>query len=270
MRCPALLLVDLTGPRPLELPALRPAWPRAFGSAAFPPDFCMSMLPRKCAPSAIATRGAAMSPSTEPLSRMSTFSLAVTLPVTSPRMTTDFAKTCALIRPFGPMVRTFWRSSILPSTCPSMVRSSLPLSSPLMTTDFPMFTADFSIPRRGSLATLEGRTGLGEPQLAVLRHVRRWRWSRPGRRRFHRFIPFPHWSLSTQSKEEMNLAGCSSYRRESAGAAGRLSIREAQFCCLVLLLLRLSGMLQSYRSGRCVSTLTTTRRPRSPRPSPRR
>src|SRR5690349_6246357 len=64
----------------------------------------MSMLPRKCAPSAIATRGAAMSPSTEPLSRMSTFSLAVTLPVTSPRMTTDFANTCALIFPFGPMV----------------------------------------------------------------------------------------------------------------------------------------------------------------------
>ena len=37
---------------------------------------CMSTLPRKCAPSAIATRGATMSPSTEPLSRMSTFSLA--------------------------------------------------------------------------------------------------------------------------------------------------------------------------------------------------
>jgi hypothetical protein len=100
-----------------------------------------------------------MSPSTEPLSRMSTFSLAVTLPVTSPRMTTDFAKTCALILPFGPMVRTFCRSSILPSTWPSIVRSSLPFSSPLMTTDFPMFTVDFSIPRRGSLATFEVRTG---------------------------------------------------------------------------------------------------------------
>ena len=63
--------------------------------------FCMSMLPRKCAPSAIATRGAAMSPSTDPLSRMSTFSVAVTLPVTSPRMMTDLANTCALILPFG-------------------------------------------------------------------------------------------------------------------------------------------------------------------------
>ena len=45
----------------------------------------MSTLPRKCAPSAIATRGEMMSPSTDPLSRMSTLSLAVTLPVTSPR-----------------------------------------------------------------------------------------------------------------------------------------------------------------------------------------
>ena len=47
-----------------------------------------------------------MSPSTEPLSRMSTFSLAVTLPVTSPSMMTDLANTCALILPFAPIVRT--------------------------------------------------------------------------------------------------------------------------------------------------------------------
>ncbi len=119
-----------------------------------PPGRCMSMLPRKCAPSAMATRGAAMSPSTEPLSRMSTFSLAVTLPVTSPRMTTDLANTWALILPFGPIVSTFCRSSILPSTWPSIVRSSLPLSSPLMTTDLPMFTVVFSIPRWGSLGAL--------------------------------------------------------------------------------------------------------------------
>ena len=32
---------------------------------------------------------------------MSTFSVAVTLPVTSPRMMTDLANTCALILPFG-------------------------------------------------------------------------------------------------------------------------------------------------------------------------
>jgi hypothetical protein len=112
----------------------------------------MSMLPRKWAPSAIATRGAAMSPSTDPLSRRSTFSDAVTLPVTSPRITTDLANTCALIRPLGPIVNTFWRSSIFPSTWPSMVRSSLPVSSPLITTDLPIFTGPpFSIPRSESL-----------------------------------------------------------------------------------------------------------------------
>ena len=53
-----------------------PAWPPARAAVLR----CMSTLPRKCAPSAIATRGDTMSPSTDPLSRMSTLSLAVTLP----------------------------------------------------------------------------------------------------------------------------------------------------------------------------------------------
>ena len=38
----------------------------------------------------------------------------------------------------GPMVSVWSRSSILPSTCPSIVRSSLPSSSPLMTTERPI------------------------------------------------------------------------------------------------------------------------------------
>ena len=67
-------------------------------------DGCMSMLPRKCAPSAIATLGDAMSPSTDPFARISSFSVAVMLPVTLPTTTTDFALTCALICPFGPIV----------------------------------------------------------------------------------------------------------------------------------------------------------------------
>jgi hypothetical protein len=104
----------------------------------------MSMLPRKCAPSEIATRGADRSPSTEPLSRISTRSLAVTLPCTSPWTTTVLANTDALMRAFGPIVSTFCLSSILPSICPSMVRSSLPLSSPLMMTLLPMFTVSLS------------------------------------------------------------------------------------------------------------------------------
>jgi hypothetical protein len=97
----------------------------------------------------MATRGETMSPSTEPPSRMSTFSVAVTLPFTSPSTMTAFANTCALILPFGPIVRTWSFSSIFPSTCPSIVRSSLPFNSPLMTTDFPIFTTSLSI-RRGS------------------------------------------------------------------------------------------------------------------------
>ena len=68
------------------------------------PFRCMSMLPRKCAPSAIATLGETMSPSTDPLSRISTDSLALMLPVSSPQTTTAFAKTCALMRPPWPMV----------------------------------------------------------------------------------------------------------------------------------------------------------------------
>ena len=46
-----------------------------------------------------------MSPSTEPLSRMSTFSEAVTLPVTSPSTMTALANTSARILPLGPIVR---------------------------------------------------------------------------------------------------------------------------------------------------------------------
>ena len=106
---------------------------------------CMSMAPRKCAPSAMATRGEVTSPSTEPLSRMSTFSDAVTLPVTSPRTITCLANTSARIFPLGPIVRVLSRSSIWPSTLPSMVRSSLPLSSPLMITDLPMFTLSLPV-----------------------------------------------------------------------------------------------------------------------------
>ena len=75
----------------------RDAWPTATPrSTAVPPFFCMSTLPRKWAPSAMATRGETMSPSTEPPSRMSTFSDAVTLPLTSPSTMTALANTCGL------------------------------------------------------------------------------------------------------------------------------------------------------------------------------
>src|SRR5262245_12324530 len=118
----------------------------------------MSTLPRKCAPSAMATRGETMSPSTEPPSRISTFSDALTLPLTSPRTMTVLANIWALMRPLGPIVSKWSLSSILPSTWPSIVRSSLPLSSPLMTTDLPMFTRSLSI-RRGSACWATGALG---------------------------------------------------------------------------------------------------------------
>src|SRR5512145_176909 len=101
----------------------------------------MSTLPRKCAPSAMATRGETTSPSTDPLSRMSTFSAAFRLPRTWPKTTIALATTWAVIRALAPMVSTWSRSSILPSTSPSTVRSSLPLSSPLMTMLLPMWTS---------------------------------------------------------------------------------------------------------------------------------
>ena len=65
---------------------------------------CMSMLPRKYAPSAMATRGATMSPSKAPPSRMSTFSEAAMLPLIAPTTINVLAKTSALILPVDPMV----------------------------------------------------------------------------------------------------------------------------------------------------------------------
>src|ERR1700687_3707423 len=53
-------------------------------------------------------------------------------------MTTAFALTSALTFPFGPTVRLWLRSSILPSTLPSTYKSSDPDNSPLITTDLPM------------------------------------------------------------------------------------------------------------------------------------
>src|SRR5580658_2910039 len=53
-------------------------------------------------------------------------------------MITALALTSALTFPFGPTVRRWLRSSILPSTLPSTYKSSEPDSSPLITTDLPM------------------------------------------------------------------------------------------------------------------------------------
>ena len=73
----------IAGPVCASAAGLAPVW--ADGpSATAVEGCCISMLPRKCAPSPIATRGAVMSPSTEPFSWMLTVSVAVMSPVTVP------------------------------------------------------------------------------------------------------------------------------------------------------------------------------------------
>ena len=145
---------------------------------------CMSMLPRKCAPSAIATRGAAMSPSTDPLSRMSTFSLAVTLPVTSPRTMTALANTCALILPFGPIVRHVLAELDLAF---DLAFDGQVLAAVQLALDDDRFADvhwSFSISCWGSLAgACDRRTW--RPAAAVPAGA-------GAGRRLHRFIPFPH------------------------------------------------------------------------------
>ena len=68
------------------------------------------------------------------------FAANISFHILFPSITIALAATCALIRPCAPMVSTCWRSSIVTSTWPSTVRSSLPLNSPLMTTLVPIFT----------------------------------------------------------------------------------------------------------------------------------
>ena len=64
-----------------------------------------STWPVTTAPSAMTSRGATMSPTTEPVARTSSCSLALTFPITAPLIVTFFATTSALIVALGPMVK---------------------------------------------------------------------------------------------------------------------------------------------------------------------
>ena len=86
-----------------EGPGAEEEVPVVFEAAAAPFRF-MSMLPLKLEPSARATRGALMSPCTEPDGLISTLSSAVMFPCTSPLICTDLAWTSALMCPLGPIV----------------------------------------------------------------------------------------------------------------------------------------------------------------------
>src|SRR6185295_679467 len=87
----------------------------------------MSMLPLKREPSSRTTRGAVMLPRIAPDWRRMACSRAKTLPSTSPSMVTTLPKRSACTLPFLPIVTLFCFRSTLPSTRPSMTRSSSPV-----------------------------------------------------------------------------------------------------------------------------------------------
>src|SRR5262245_33908184 len=82
-----------------------------------------------------------------PVAWISTRSVPRTLPATRPITTTDFACTSALIAPLAPIVSWLLGSVTLPSTLPSITRSSSPVRSPEIVIDLPMF-AVVSFPSR--------------------------------------------------------------------------------------------------------------------------
>src|SRR5579871_2883699 len=92
----------------------------------------MSIPPLKKAPSSMLMRAAATSPVRAPSARMSTRSLAVTLPRTLPRTTTSRAVMLAATWPLRPTVTRLPLRLMLPSTLPSMNSDSEPEISPLI------------------------------------------------------------------------------------------------------------------------------------------
>src|SRR3569833_489833 len=92
----------------------------------------MSIPPLKKAPSSMLIRAAATSPVRAPSARMSTRSVAVTLPLSLPRTTISRALMLALTTPFLPTVTRLPGILMLPSILPSMNNDSVPVISPLM------------------------------------------------------------------------------------------------------------------------------------------
>src|SRR5260370_21857803 len=87
----------------------------------------------------MAMRCVVTSPVTTADFRKSRRSEALTLPSNLPWIITALALTLAFTFPFGPTVRLWLRSSMLPSTLPSTYKSSDPDNSPLITSDLPMW-----------------------------------------------------------------------------------------------------------------------------------
>src|SRR5579859_7235688 len=105
---------------------------------SFWPGFRMSIEPLNHALSSIEILWQTTSPPRDPSLRMSTRSLAVTLPFTLPRTTTSLALMLAWTWPLRPTVTRLPGRLTDPSTRPSIYSDSEPVTSPLMTSDFPM------------------------------------------------------------------------------------------------------------------------------------
>ena len=120
--------------------------------------------PVMTAPSVTTSRGAAMSPTTEPVARTSSRSLALTFPVTAPLIVMFLATRSAVIVALGPMVKLWSPSSIDPSTWPSIVKSSVLMTLPSTRTDRPIHAAS----RRSFSGALGSVASPGRTRSAVL------------------------------------------------------------------------------------------------------
>src|ERR1035438_453018 len=119
----------------------------------------MSMPPLKKAPSSMLMRAAETSPFREPSARMSTRSVATTLPRTLPRTTISRAVMLAATWPLRPMVTRLPVRLMLPSTLPSTKSDSEPVISPLMKRLLPMVAC--SALATGARLTTGSTTGGG-------------------------------------------------------------------------------------------------------------
>src|SRR6185369_10760052 len=120
----------------------------------------MSMPPLKNAPSSMLMRAAATSPVSAPSARMSTRSVAETLPFSLPRTTISRALMLAFTWPFLPTVTRLPGMLMLPSTLPSMNSDSVPVISPLMERPLLMLACSPTV-AAGRAGSSVGCTGIG-------------------------------------------------------------------------------------------------------------
>ena len=116
---------------------------------------CTALLPTKTAPSWISKRRVINSPLNRPVLEISTFSVALSLPSTWPRIKTELASIVACTLLSEPITRVCFGMEMEPSTEPSTNKFSLLWISPLKLIDCPMR----EVPSLGVAAG--GAVGLG-------------------------------------------------------------------------------------------------------------